>query len=280
MNEARLNNVCDEMQKRLEMGKALDEEQVDIFQEEIMSMLAEEKLQEEPCLSCYRGLEQTICEMYQYGMTDEMGDADNIFLLGAVWSAITLYRKKEEREKEKRAVKALALNCVDYKWFLDTINANPGITYQELAQKGNMTSPFIYQMEKEHLYIYLYFGDEKYYYLTQRGQDVRKKMWDRNSITVSVLQEETIRNGSMDFNFLRAIVGKKKFLGRAQNRIPAYYVPEYRTGLFPFSQAIEGVVPSNHFSKGEIEKCIKRTNNSNNGSTDLRRSFKGVLSKR
>lgn len=181
MQEINFEHVCDNLTKRLQAKKSIEEEQVSVFLDSVTEKLT---AVEEPKgkASGYQALSDLVNKMWHYG---DFGKATRlqVFLYGSIWAGIRMIERKRKNASRKTKLEELISYYTDKEWLLKTICDNPGIRHKDLAESGGKSVSQLSQMvsraSKDELISYHRLGREKYYFLMDSGETVYKEIAER-----------------------------------------------------------------------------------------------------
>lgn len=224
MQEVNFGLICNTLIERLRMKKEVDEEQVNVFLDGVMTDLsAAEEVGHESFP--FQSLSDFINKMWFYR---DFGRASRyqIFLYGSIWAGVKLIERKCAKKKSKGKLNELISYYIDKEWLLKAIYDHPGIRHKDLAKIGDMSvsqlSQVISRASKESLITYQRLGREKYYFLMERGETLydeickRKRLLQYNSNTEYGLAKcfvpcSTFRLDDEKFDFIENYDGMIEF---------------------------------------------------------------------
>lgn len=181
MQEINFEHICDNLTKRLQAKKSIEEEQVSVFLDSVTEKLTALEEPKEKA-SGYQALSDLVNKMWHYG---DFGKATRlqVFLYGSIWAGIRMIERKRKNASRKTKLEELISYYTDKEWLLKIICDNPGIRHKDLAKLGGKSVSQLSQMvsraSKDELISYHRLGREKYYFLMDSGETVYKEIAER-----------------------------------------------------------------------------------------------------
>lgn len=181
MQEINFEHICNNLTKRLQVRKSIEEEQVSVFLDSVTERLTATEEPKEKT-SDYQALSELMNKMWHYG---DFGKATRIqvFLYGSIWAGLRMIERKHKNTLRKKKLEGLIAYYADKEWLLKAICCNPGIRHKDLAKLSGKSVSQLSQMvsraSKDELVSYHRLGREKYYFLMDSGEKVYKEILER-----------------------------------------------------------------------------------------------------
>jgi len=212
MKDAPLEAASEIIYKNLLLGKEVSNDIVLEFIYAVKNCITANPKEIPP--SFYR-LSGYINDMVQ---SAELTDAsvDIALTYGKLWSIVNLVEMAEHDELSKRSIEEDAIRFQNRYELFKIIKNNYGIAHNDLANYAKISvsalSQFMGKMENGRYVFYRQFGRNKYYYITDSGAELIKKIEENNQLKVQTQRKESTY-------YFEEFIGRFLVKGARENRL-------------------------------------------------------------
>lgn len=175
-----IERLSDRILKRLVEKKHVEERQMDLFLEQMLQLISSPIVEELPRSFCL--LEQRVNKSQAYGEISFM-EAEQAFIYGSLASAFQLFELQREQQNKQDSIEVLAKRYLNDRIIFQIVSKRPQIMHSQLSKLSGRTpselSEFFNKVREERFFSCIRIGQEKYYYLERRGEEVLSKINER-----------------------------------------------------------------------------------------------------